>query len=84
MAMIGLPAGRRSSPVGVGVAFLSASQTLCYDAYRTDVLKPEERGIGRGATWVMGTGIAMIASGSLALILASRMGWSAAYCAWPV
>lgn len=79
MAMIGPSSGAQIfAALALGVAFLSASQDIVYDAYRTDVLKPEERGLG-AATWVMGYRIAMIASGSLALILASRMGWSVAY-----
>ncbi len=64
--------------LALGVAFLSASQDIVFDAYRTDLLKPDERGLG-AATWVMGYRLAMIASGSLALILAARMGWPAVY-----
>jgi len=79
MALIG-PAGGAQlfAALALLVAFLSASQDIVFDAYRTDILKPEERGLG-AATWVMGYRIAMIASGSLALILASRLNWSAAY-----
>ena len=64
--------------MALGVAFLSASQDIVFDAYRTDLLKPDERGLG-AATWVMGYRIAMMASGSLALIVAARLGWSSAY-----
>ena len=32
--------------VAVGAAFLSASHDIVVDAYRTDVLQPEERGLG--------------------------------------
>jgi PAT family beta-lactamase induction signal transducer AmpG len=79
MALIGPTEGAQVfAALALVVAFLSASQDIVFDAYRTDVLKPEERGLG-AATWVMGYRIAMIASGSLALILASRLNWSAAY-----
>ncbi len=79
MALIGPSSGAQIfAALALGVAFLSASQDIVFDAYRTDVLKPEERGLG-AATWVMGYRIAMIASGSLALIVASRMGWTTAY-----
>ncbi len=64
--------------IALGVAFVSASQDIVFDAYRTDLLKPEERGLGV-ATWVMGYRLAMIVSGSVALVLADRVGWSATY-----
>ncbi|MDQ8039870.1 MAG: MFS transporter [Rickettsiella sp.] len=60
------------------VAFLSASQDIAVDAYRTDVLKPHERGIGATLTsW--GYRIAMLVSGALALILAEYLGWRPMY-----
>lgn len=64
--------------IALGVAFVSASQDIVFDAYRTDVLKPEERGLGV-ATWVTGYRLAMIVSGSVALILADRIGWTNTY-----
>lgn len=61
------------------VAFLSASQDIVFDAYRTDVLKEEERGAG-AATSVLGYRIAMLVSGGLALILVDNwLSWSAMY-----
>lgn len=60
------------------VAFFSASQDIVVDAWRTEVLKPEEYGLGSG-TYTMGYRIAMIVSGALALILADRMPWSRVY-----
>ena len=79
MAMVGPVSGAHIFVgLAIGVAFLSASQDIVFDAYRTDLLKPDERGLG-AATWVMGYRIAMIASGSLALILAAHLGWSSAY-----
>jgi PAT family beta-lactamase induction signal transducer AmpG len=64
--------------IALGVAFVSASQDIVFDAYRTDLLKPDERGLGV-ATWVMGYRLAMIVSGSVALVLADRVGWSTTY-----
>ena len=64
--------------IALGVAFVSASQDIVFDAYRTDLLKPDERGLGV-ATWVMGYRLAMIVSGSVALVLADRIGWSMTY-----
>ena len=49
------------------VAFLSASQDIVVDAFRTDVLRPEERGMG-ASLFVMGYRFAMIVSGGLTLI----------------
>ena len=60
------------------VAFLSASQDISLDAYRTDVLTPEERGTGAGL-WSNGYRIAMIISGAVALMLAAKWGWRVTY-----
>ncbi len=73
--------------LAVLVAFLSASQDVVVDAYRTDVLQPEERGLG-ASLGVFGYRLAMILSGGIALIWADpqqgglswagvyqRMGW---------
>ena len=56
------------------VAFASASQDIVIDAYRTDLLPAQERGMG-AAVSVLGYRIAMLASGGLALILADQIGW---------
>src|SRR4029077_12039978 len=50
------------------VAFASASQDIVVDAYRTDVVSREERGLA-GALGVVGYRVAMLVSGALALIL---------------
>lgn len=60
------------------IAFLSASQDIAIDAYRSDVLKPEERGLG-AALGVAGYRVAMIVSGGLALVLADYFGWQITY-----
>jgi MFS transporter, PAT family, beta-lactamase induction signal transducer AmpG len=64
--------------VAVIVAFLSASQDIVIDAYRIELLRPEEQGAGAAATqW--GYRFGMIASGAGALFAASRGGWEFAY-----
>jgi PAT family beta-lactamase induction signal transducer AmpG len=65
--------------VAVWVAFCSASQDIVFDAYKTDLLPPEERGTG-AAVSVLGYRIAMLVSGGLALWLADGfLGWQYTY-----
>jgi MFS transporter, PAT family, beta-lactamase induction signal transducer AmpG len=60
------------------VAFLSASQDIVIDAYRIELLRPEEQGAGAAATqW--GYRFGMLASGAGALYAASFGGWELAY-----
>jgi MFS transporter, PAT family, beta-lactamase induction signal transducer AmpG len=56
------------------VAFASASQDIVVDAYRTDVVSREERGLA-GALGVVGYRVAMLVSGALALVLVAGSGW---------
>jgi PAT family beta-lactamase induction signal transducer AmpG len=56
------------------VAFASASQDIVIDAYRTDIAKPEQRGLA-AALSVLGYRLAMLTSGALALVLAAGSGW---------
>lgn len=60
------------------IAFLSASQDIAFDAYRVDVLEEREMGAG-AAIAVLGYRIALLVTGSLALILADRMPWNLVY-----
>ncbi len=53
--------------LAVTVAFISASQDVVVDAYRTDLLPAAERGMG-ASLWVMGYRLAMILSGGIAMI----------------
>jgi len=53
--------------LAVLVAFVSASQDVVIDAYRTDLLPAAERGLGSSLN-VLGYRLAMIVSGGLALI----------------
>src|SRR5690348_2189192 len=62
----------------VVVAFLSASQDIVIDAYRIELLRPEEQGAGAAATqW--GYRFGLLASGAGALYAASYGGWTFAY-----
>ena len=66
--------------LAVVVAFISASQDVVIDAYRTDLLPPAERGLGASLN-VLGYRLAMILSGGVALIWTDPVqgsGWS-----WP-
>ncbi len=66
--------------MAVVVAFLSASQDIVIDAYRIELLRPEEQGAGAAATqW--GYRFGMLASSAGALYAASFGGWSLAYAA---
>jgi Major Facilitator Superfamily. len=60
------------------VAFLSASQDIVVDAYRTEILPPQKYGLG-AAWYVNGYRVGMILSGGLALVIADVWGWSATY-----
>lgn len=62
----------------MSVSLLSATQDIAGDAYRTDVLEPAELGIG-ASTWVLGYRLAVLVSGSLALILADHIAWNWVY-----
>ncbi|WP_298827014.1 MFS transporter [uncultured Piscinibacter sp.] len=73
-------ATRAFALLAVAVAFVSASQDVVIDAYRTDLLPAAERGLGSSLN-VLGYRLAMIVSGGLALIWtdpAQGGGWS-----WP-
>ena len=62
----------------VVVAFLSASQDIVIDAYRIELLRPDEQGAGAAATqW--GYRFGMLAAGAGALYAASFGGWRFAY-----
>ena len=66
--------------LAVLVAFISASQDVVIDAYRTDLLPAGERGLG-SSTSVLGYRLAMILSGGIAFIWVDPTqggGWS-----WP-
>jgi PAT family beta-lactamase induction signal transducer AmpG len=60
-------ATRAFALLAVAVAFVSASQDVVIDAYRTDLLHASERGLGSSLN-VLGYRLAMILSGGVALI----------------
>lgn len=60
------------------IAFFSASQDIAADAYRTDVLEELEMGAG-AAVFVLGYRVALLVTGSLALILADQLPWPIVY-----
>ena len=62
----------------VGAA--GATFDIVIDAYRIETLKPYQLGTGSGMSQY-GWRIGSVAAGSLALVLAARMGWSVAYIA---
>jgi len=73
-------ATRAFALIAVLVAFVSASQDVVVDAYRTDLLPARERGLGSSLT-VLGYRLAMILSGGVAFIWVDPTqggGWS-----WP-
>ena len=64
--------------LAVLLSFLSASQDVVIDAYRTDVVTPEERGLA-SSLGVFGYRLAMVLSGGVAMVWAdplSGSGWS--------
>ncbi len=64
--------------VALIIAFLSASQDIAIDAYRTDILLPDERGLG-AAAYIFAYRIAMLIAGGLALVIADHYGWRITY-----
>ncbi|WP_448581435.1 AmpG family muropeptide MFS transporter [Thermaurantiacus sp.] len=62
------------------VAFLGATFDIVIDAYRIESLSPDQLGAGSGMSqygWRLGSA----GAGALALVVAERMGWPAAYAA---
>ncbi|HEY0447436.1 MAG TPA: MFS transporter [Allosphingosinicella sp.] len=62
----------------VGVA--GATFDIVIDGYRIEILKPRQLGVGSGMSQY-GWRIGSVAAGALALVLAARIGWEAAYMA---
>jgi PAT family beta-lactamase induction signal transducer AmpG len=60
------------------VAFTSASQDIVVDAYRTEVLEPQELGPG-ASVHILGYRVAMLTSGALALVMADHLPWKTVY-----
>ena len=62
----------------VGAA--GATFDIVIDAYRIEILKPRQLGVGSGMSQY-GWRIGSVAAGALALVLAARVGWEIAYLA---
>ncbi|MEJ7935086.1 MFS transporter [Sphingobium sp. AN558] len=62
------------------VGMAGATLDIVIDAYRIEMLKPEQLGVGSGMSQY-GWRIGSVAAGGLALVLAARIGWSGAYMA---
>lgn len=62
----------------VGVA--GATFDIVIDGYRIEILEPRQLGVGSGMSQY-GWRIGSVAAGALALVLAARIGWEAAYAA---
>ncbi|MCX7121022.1 MAG: MFS transporter [Gammaproteobacteria bacterium] len=60
------------------VAFFSSTQDTAFDAYRTELLTIEERGVGT-SVYMVAYRLAMMVSGALALIIAALISWRAMY-----
>ena len=60
------------------VAFFSASHDIVVDAYRADILLPEERGPG-SSYYVIFYRLASFFAGGIALILADHLSWTTVY-----
>ncbi|HEX9104753.1 MAG TPA: MFS transporter, partial [Polyangia bacterium] len=73
----------RAAPLGfaalaVGVTLCAASQDIAADAYRTDLLAPDERAAGT-AVYVFGYRAAMLVTGGLALVAADHLPFGRIY-----
>ncbi len=81
LALVDPSAGIRATVVAallVGIA--GATYDIVIDAYRIETLKPYQLGVGSGMSQY-GWRIGSAAAGALALVLAARLGWAAAYIA---
>ncbi len=62
------------------VAIAGATYDIVIDAYRIEALAPRQLGVGSGMSQY-GWRIGSVAAGALALVVAARFGWQAAYIA---
>ena len=87
VAALGIADARESLAVfafmAVGMAFAGATFDIIIDAYRIELLEPRQLGAGSGMSQY-GWRIGATAAGALALVLAQRAGWTAAYVACAV
>jgi PAT family beta-lactamase induction signal transducer AmpG len=64
--------------LALAVAFASATQDICIDAWRIEAAPPEHQG-AMAAAYQLGYRVGLIAAGTGALLLAGRFGWPLAY-----
>ena len=64
----------------IAVGFAGATFDIIIDAYRIELLEPRQFGVGSGMSQY-GWRIGAAGAGALALVLAARYGWTAAYFA---
>ena len=64
--------------LAAGVTLCAASQDIATDAYRTDLLAPDERAAGT-AVYVFGYRVAMLVTGGLALVAADHLPFGRIY-----
>jgi PAT family beta-lactamase induction signal transducer AmpG len=62
----------------VFVGFAGATFDIVIDAYRIEILRPDQQGVGAGMSQY-GWRIGSAGAGALALVVAARLGWEAAY-----
>lgn len=60
--------------LAISIAIFSATQDIVIDAYRTEYLRPDERGMG-SAAFIFSYRLATLVSGGLGLIFADKFGW---------
>jgi PAT family beta-lactamase induction signal transducer AmpG len=81
LALVDPAASIRATVIAaVLVGVTGATYDIVIDAYRIETLKPEQLGVGSGMSqygWRVGS----VAAGALALVVAARTGWQAAYLA---
>ncbi|HZF17112.1 MAG TPA: MFS transporter [Steroidobacteraceae bacterium] len=64
--------------VALTLAFVGASQDIVIDAYRADIVRPEERGPAASVTQI-GYRAALLVSGAVTFVLAEKIGWPATF-----
>jgi len=70
----------QTAVAAVLVGAAGATFDIVIDAYRIELLKPRQLGVGSGMSQY-GWRIGSVAAGALALVLAARVGWEIAYLA---
>jgi PAT family beta-lactamase induction signal transducer AmpG len=81
LAMVDPTANLRAAATAtILVAFAAATFDIVIDAYRIELLEPHQLGVGSGMSQY-GWRIGSAGAGALALVIAARWGWEAAYIA---